>query len=424
MATDSSDSEDELISNTVRAPVLAPRSLKRKSSCSAAHALVLKQFKWAYIYEIVDEAGRPIYVGQTTNETQRAAAHQRSATSQCKRLASAIENLRLTCPTWTFSKSFRRVVGLLNGVPPEHADKYEGFFISRIGGHGTLHNEMHNPRGCNQREGNHVLKYEKEFPEIQRRLHALDGGHSLFSAEDRRRRLSGVSREMVDSAAELQIVSAVRDALAEDGYKLECVEQAYQLVGNRHTATSNADETRVAIKSVKALFAKATAVDEKEVDRCNFAKQMNHIKGLLCDFLPSDTNLHQQMAQRLALVNLKHISHFFFNGEEAGEHATPTPCMALDAVRVLEMFVKMRDNAVGVPGQSFQSRLAWCKPHSQLKGDLKDNLNRVDVLLTEPLTDEQRARGVERRREIVEEMRVLALAQAHHSRMDHELNKN
>ena len=367
----------------------------KRQKCTA---LALKKEGWAYVYEILGREGHPIYVGRTTNETKRASAHQRTYSSRCRRLAAAIDELKQHTSSWTFAKNFRRVRGLEHGVPESQAAKYEAYFIWSLD---TLHHKT-NPEGCNSREGDHAQCHEDSFDDIAARLKSLPDNASLFSEEDRRRVLYGVTKDVVEAEAELDIVSSLRDAcMDESGACPACVEEVYKLTETKHKAISNSSSTRALLRSLKSKYAKLPQNDR--LDHQAFAKDMNNVKALLVDFLPNEENAHQQLAHRLSLAALKHVSHFIVNGEESASVCF-TASMGVTALKVVEHAVVQRDEAGGLPGQSFQSRLAWCKPNSGLKGDLAENLSRVDALLKEQLTDEQRECAIQRRREVLEEI--------------------
>ena len=371
-------------------------------------AVVVKRWAWSYVYAITNDAGRVIYIGKTTNEARRAAAHQRTATNQCRRLARSIDTLRETSSTWQFAKNYHRVPGLPHGLPEEEADRYEAFFIARIGGHGTLHSEQHNPLGCNMREGNGVAQHEASFDDIQARLDALGSDGALFTEHDRLRRARKVlltSNELIVAGGDVDIVASVRDACADDtGRVPACVEETYQVVVRHCEALTNVDDTQRSVKALKTKYHDPrTATDY--VDRAEFAKEWNALGSLLNNYLPDDANERQQTAHRRVCYIHKHEKVNLQNGEDLATTRALTKGVVSDAVDGIHQYLKARDDAGGVPRQSFQSMMAWCLPGSKLHGTPQDRLKRIDVLIANPALSEQQldlatARRVEIKREV------------------------
>ena len=379
-------------------PEADPFAMKRKPhKCTA---VVCKVWKWAYIYEILGPDGRPVYVGRTTNEKERAAAHQQES-SNCKRLKNKIEIFRTESPAWTFAKSWRRVRGLEHGVPEEDAQKFEAYFIYT---RETIFS-LATPHGCNSREGDNAVAHELCFKDISTSLEALADGESLFLEKQRCDRLCGASHKLLEATAELDIVSDIRDACTDEhGACPECVEAVYALAETTHRAVSNTEETQSVLKQRKTQYnkiCKQQVANRQEVVHEAFAKELNAFKNLLEDFIPNGDNPHQRLLHDMALRALKGATAFIGNGESHRPGPAVTAAMALDVFKVVGSCVACRDEAGGQPGHSFQSRLAWCKPNSELKGDLQDNLKRVEALLAETLTEEQRERAIKRKREVV-----------------------
>lgn len=374
--------------------------MKRKKST----ALVIKEYGWSYVYVIYDNTGNAIYVGKTLNEQRRASAHQRVATSKCKRLAAAIERLRTTTSTWTFANSYLRVPGLEHGLPEEEADKYEAYFIKRIDGHGTLHS-LQNPSGCNMREGNNAWDYESDETRIEEALAALKEGESLFTPSDREKREESkkIPLQLMEAAAEVKIFTSLRNAVedAETGSVPVCVEEAYQLAVCNFTSLCKINETQRRVANSKKAYAKNST---DVVDREEFAKEWNGIGSLLDDFLPDPGNYRQQVMHKLICANHKQVVITFHNGEPAKTlHLPPlTARTALDIFTSLELMLKFRDDAGGVPQQSFNSSLAWCLPHSKLNTTLEKNLIAVNKLVDNAtLSDAQRERALKRRDDVL-----------------------
>ena len=385
--------------------------MKRK----AGGAIVVRKPGWCFIYFVYDDTGKVIYVGQTVNETKRAAHHQQ-ATSKCRRLAAAIQRLRTTTSTWEFAKNYRRAPGLLYGLPEELADKFEAFFIARVNGTGTLHSTL-NPSGCNMREGNNVMTYEPEFDELQTQLDmAVSNGDNLYSESEHMRRRAGVPSDILEAEGDVAIVQSLRKACEDNtGRAPECVEEVYQLVTKRLDGISNVYGTRCKIRELKGAYAPNKKESEAPIDRVDFAKEWNSLGTLLSDFYFEGTNQRQQTCQKLVAGFHKSCRVMFQNGE-AVLTAGLSPLTAgevFDTLRMLETMVKTRDDAGGIPNQSFQSRMAWCLPNSKLKGSLHDNLEKVNALIAEPkLLDDQRAKAVARRDEILKAIEVQA-AESH-----------
>ena len=371
--------------------------------------IVIRKPGWVFIYFIYDDNGKVIYVGQTVNENTRAARHQ-SAASKCKRLAAAIERLRTASSTWQFAKSYKRAPGIAHGVPEELGDKFEAFFIARAGGTGTLHSAL-NPSGCNMREGNNVTEHEPEFDELQQRLDALAEGENLYSEADYARRRSGVPVQLADAEREVAIVASVREVCAdEDGVAPQCVEEVFQIVSRRHDAVSNVENTRSKLRELKSAYSVQKQDASAEVDRVEFAKDWNSLGSLLGEFCPNDDNKRQQECNKMVeIIHKQYNKHVYRNGEVAltADLGPLTVGVVSDTIRVMECSIKTRDDAGGVPSQSFQSKMAWCLPNSKLKGSLEDNLAKVNKLIADDrLMDYQRAQAVARREDILEAMRV------------------
>lgn len=347
------------------------------------------------MYQISDDEGVPIYVGRTVNETQRAAAHQRTATSNCKRLAQAIVHLKSHSPTWTFAKNLSRVRGLEHGIPEEEAPKYEAYFIYTLD---TVHHKS-NVRGCNSREGDDAVRYEKSFPEISSKLSTLKDGESLFSAADRHKRLKRLSEQVfstdvLESEAQLEIVSDVRNVCIEEvGTCPQCVEDVYALVEAKCKALSNMEATVALLKSLRKKY---TAMDHSIlVNNQTAAADFNGLKMLLVDFLPHEENTRQKLAHNFVLVILKQVTRSLKNGETMTK-VSFTPKMTVDSIKLLEHAVAQRNDTGGLPGNSFAGRIAWCNPNSKLKGDLQTNLERTQLLLGNTmLTTMQRQKATE-----------------------------
>ena len=373
--------------------------MKRKTSTT----LVIKRYGWSYIYAIYDDTRRVIYVGKTINEKRRASAHQRVETSKCKRLAAAIDRLRATTSTWTFAKSYSRVPGLEHGVPEEEADKYEAYFIKRIGGHGTLHS-LQNPAGCNMREGNSAWDYESDETGITEALAKLKEGESLFSQADREKREESkkIPLELIEAAAEVDISTSLRRAVedAETGLVPVCVEEAYQLAVRHHESLSKINETQRRVASCKKWYAKSSTCF---VDREEFAKELNGIGSLLNDFLPDADNYRQQVMHKIICTNYKQIVITLHNGEPAKTlHLAPlTARIALDIFTLLDNMLKLRDDAGGVPQHSFSAKMAWCLPHSKLNTTLEKNLDAVNALVADPVLNESQLDKARKRRDDV-----------------------
>jgi len=64
-----------------------PRTPVMRKRQKVSTDLVVRVAKWGFVYTVTDDRGVVIYVGKTCNERSRAVQHQKTATSNCKRLA-------------------------------------------------------------------------------------------------------------------------------------------------------------------------------------------------------------------------------------------------------------------------------------------------------------------------------------------------
>jgi hypothetical protein len=363
----------------------------------ASTDLVVRVAKWGFVYTVTDDRGVVIYVGKTCNERSRAVQHQKTATSNCKRLAREIERLSLI-PTWSFQKNFHRAPGLAHGLPDNLLDLYEAFFIERINGQGTIHS-LQNASGCNSREGNNAVVHEEKFDEIQTALDALGADENLWTEKDHIKFIK-TSYELADAAANLNILTSIRDACCDESTTIpECVQVAYTLSLHAYGTIGNVEQTRLELKRAREIYAKARP-DEK-VDRVQFAMEWNAIGALLHEYMPNEDNYRQQISHQLVSKVHQSVQKLTGNGEISicSELPSLTPLVILDAVRMLSEAVKIRDESGGMHGSSFGARLAWCQPDSKLKGDLNTNLQRVDKLLSEPGLNEDQVRRAEEYRQ-------------------------
>jgi len=203
----------------------------------------------------------------------------------------------------------------------------------------------------------------------------------------------------------------VREVCAdEDGVAPQCVEEVFQIVSRRHDAVSNVENTRSKLRELKSAYSVQKQDASAEVDRVEFAKDWNSLGSLLGEFCPNDDNKRQQECNKMVeIIHKQYNKHVYRNGEVAltADLGPLTVGVVSDTIRVMECSIKTRDDAGGVPSQSFQSKMAWCLPNSKLKGSLEDNLAKVNKLIADDrLMDYQRAQAVARREDILEAMRV------------------
>ena len=110
-----------------------------------------------------------IYIGKSFDPKTRWGSHQRAADGKS---SSGAEQLR----TYTSKKSYPMVYerisegGIDLGVPRYRIDEFEGFFIVK---EYTMHDPIRNPRGCNNKNGDHLASLEEGwFDRLQAELDA------------------------------------------------------------------------------------------------------------------------------------------------------------------------------------------------------------------------------------------------------------
>lgn len=353
-------------------------------------ALAVRTPKWEFVYRVDNERGRAIYVGRTLNERDRASAHQREA-SKCVRLAHAIRDLKERHATWTFSKSFRRVDGLRNGLPEIEAAKFEAYFIWCIDGHGTQHT-LQNPSGCNMREGDNALQHQAYFAEIEESLDSLGPDEDLFSAEDRVACLSACH-------ADVSFVEDVQAGFVEANIPIpECVNESYDLCVRRCDVATNLAQTHIQVRALKAL-------GKRKLDSGNlaFAKEWNALGDLINNYVPDPANQSQVMMHRLTSKLHFSVRALTSNGEAHASASCIDSNLVTFFAQQIELALKQRDDAGGVPTRSLQSMLAWCLPNSKLISNDNSNaskLRRIEGLLrgSAGVLNDQQIEMVQRRK--------------------------
>jgi hypothetical protein len=335
-------------------------------------ALIVRTPKWEFVYRVDDEKGRAIYVGRTLNERSRASAHQREA-SKCVRLASAIRDLKEKHSTWTFAKNFRRVDGLRNGVPEGEAAKFEAYFIWCIDGHGTQHT-LQNPSGCNMREGDNALQHQACFADIEAALAGLGSDEDLFTVGDRVAWLNACH-------ADVSFVKDVQAGFEEANIPIpDCVSESYEICMRRCDVATNLAQTYSHVRALKAL-GKRRLEDNYSA---SFAKEWNALGDLINNYVPDPENQSQVTMHRLTSKLHCNVRALTSNGEAHAFFRTDGSLVAAFA-QLIELALKQRDDAGGVPTRSLQSILAWCLPDSKLVKQDNSNaskLQRIDGILS------------------------------------------
>lgn len=369
--------------------VRPPRPIK----CTTLATRKSSHHKWGYLYSIIGPDASPIYVGQTVNEKKRAAAHEGEA-SKCKLLRECILQYRHEFPNWRFADNFKRIPALAHGAPfGDVLDMYECYFIQNIVSSGVVSHHKHNPYACNQNNGPNYSEHRSKFVEIREALSALEPGECLYTAQDERdaKDASVLITPISIAKAEHDLLERMmKDTCANDGTPLPEIDECFQLAVTKLAVLTNVQETACGVnRLLKTADAKRKAYEH--IDAAWLAKEFNHLKTMLGDYVASDST--QALAHTFLSRTLHMCTVDICNGEEwaaSSLDANRVHCMAT----ALQMQLRHRESYCAVPARSFQSICAWLKPDTELKGgetDEKKLERATEHLRTHHFSDEQRA---------------------------------
>lgn len=378
MSTSGSDSPRDSTPRT-------PRGAISKRQCN----------KRTIIFQINDPNGIPVYVGRSCQLSSRTAALERVATSQSKRLSSKLRQWDRT--TYSFKANCHPIKGVRHGVPVKEGDKYKHYFMHHLNGKGTLHNHNLNPDGCNQKEANDAVNYDKFMDEIGEKLKKLEDDEDLFPP-------LGTTEHAEDMANNHRdMYRKVCDILEQDGNVPKDVQEAHTVAANVATEMERDNKIRDMFDSMKRkLHAQKEkfATDKKDGTTTQWkgiAKTLNSILDELNEAKPQDprppktgtarkkekAELTKSELKSYENYKMKQFSHDLLvtaieqtrkldgNGDVEGPVGKFNFYKGLHFVEVIDQLIESRDYAGYVPKKTVQGWLSWANPTGQLDRDLK-----------------------------------------------------